>query len=877
MSSQSHNFGFLEAFDPALYTDAVEGERCFSELQAYDLAVVAYRRFVERLTESALERLGRPRKLFGETLHDQMARLERVGGIPQRVTSALAEARKLGNKGSHVGAKSCTDRDVVAMMQSARRLAVWWVGELDPDTRCKVPGFRVPQTGNAGLDARNEALVSQAEERPDSPTPRGRLVVHGGLTAAYEGLGAAQQKSLTRVIDALRADALDPGWPHATIDGALDDKLRAVRVDDAVSLVTAVPTGGDVVFALWACAPDEVVLWARDKRVEVHPAIGTVQLYDVASAEAAVAGRPNDAEGQGGSEADDLAPASLFAAFADDELVRLGVPRPLLPAVRAVTDEPGLTRLTRHLPGEAGDALVLLLVSEDVDEVAGALQLGSGDVDVRDFDVAVEHPASQRTFRMLTPDEDLEAALGGSIAAWRLFLHPDQRALVEMKASGPVRVLGGAGTGKTVALLHRAAHLLREVVLDGRVLVTTYTRNLATDLEHSLAQLVPAEAMARADVMNLHRLARRLGQVGDLAGAELLTTEAAAKLWSGALTHESLGLSRAFYEGEWREVVQAQGVTDEQGYVRVSRTGRGVGLGRRQRRAVWKVFAAFIRLKQERRYFEWPDLVRRARERLENGDRASPYVAVLADEVQDFTPEELRLLRALAPSGRDDLFLVGDAHQRIYGTRTSFRSCGIAVVGRSRRLRVNYRTTEEIRDFGVRVLEGLEFDDLDGGVDTLAGYRSLRSGLVPKVAWVDDEVAEADAIAETLRGWLERYPAESLCVALRTSGLVRRYRELLEERGVETVLISQEEPTGSGVRIATMHRLKGLEFSCVLLAGVRDGVVPLRVTRGAELDAAAQTRRELGERALLYVAATRARDELVLTTGGPASPWLSAR
>ncbi|MCA9517438.1 MAG: hypothetical protein KC635_21000, partial [Myxococcales bacterium] len=206
--------------------------------------------------------------------------------------------------------------------------------------------------------------------------------------------------------------------------------------------------------------------------------------------------------------------------------------------------------------------------------------------------------------------------------------------------------------------------------------------------------------------------------------------------------------------------------------------------------------------------------------------------------------------------------------------RTSLRQCGVDVVGRSRRLRVNYRTTEEIRDFAVRVLEGLAFDDLDGGVDTLAGYRSLRSGLTPRLLRQDDAPTELDAIVATLADWRARYPDASLCVTARTRALVRDVAAALAARDVPCVVISAEEPAGPGVRVATMHRLKGLEFSCVLLCAARAGVIPLPPPAGAA-DDEARAAHDLTERALLYVAATRARDELVLTTGGPPSPWLA--
>lgn len=852
MTATSRNFGFLEGFSPTLCAEASRAEQCFAQLGALDLAATGFRRYLERLIGDSLRRSGRPPRYTDETLFQRLERLQDTGRPTDQVVTWLHEARKIGNKGSHAHGRECSEWELVELMRLSRKLAVWWVCEFFPDADVVVPGFKVPQSGDLTRDAKHEAAVaeeeareaalSEAQQQEEARKARlPRVIVHSGLGQAWERLSADERAVLTKGLEAFRADPTEARFARAGLD-AQDEKLALVRLEGGVHLVIAEPAGDDVVFVLWAAPGHQARGWATSKRVEVHPQIGTVQLYDVEQAEAAIEAAPDD--------------SALFDAFGDDELVRLGLPEPLLAAVRAVTDEVSWTPLSQHLPQEAAEALELLLVSGSVDEVEAELGLGGGDdVDPNEFGVAAEHPASKQRFRMLEPDEDLEAALDGSIEAWRLYLHPDQRALVRMRARGPVRVLGGAGTGKTVALLHRAAHLLQqERLLGGRIFVTTFTKNLASDLQRQLGRLVGRTALGRADVLNVHSLAYRVAELP--RGWERLQPAMAERLWEAAHTYDTLGLPAGFYREEWEQVMQARGLTQEKQYLLASRAGSGRPLGRKQRRRVWKVLATFAQLKDERRLFEAGDLVRRALERIEAGDWESSYRAVLADEVQDLSPVELKLLRALTPRGPDDLFLVGDAHQRIYGHKASMRSCGIDIQGRSRRLRVNYRTTAEIRDYAVAKLEGLEFDDLDGGVDTLAGYRSVRSGRRPVVLSATDDDHEVDLIVDVLARWRESYPPEALCVAARTRHQARRYREQLAKRGHPSVLIQAEEAPGPGLRVATMHRLKGLEFSCVLIAGGgtwRPAGVPDEPVA-------------MSERSLQYVAATRARDELVATT-----------
>jgi superfamily I DNA/RNA helicase len=577
-----------------------------------------------------------------------------------------------------------------------------------------------------------------------------------------------------------------------------------------------------------------------------------------------------------------LESATLFAAQNDETLLIAGVPSALLPAVRALRSDDDLDHLAPHLPPDAAEMLYLLAAGYslmDAIEEAGQSR-PPAPVEPDDFQTSLANPASQGMYRVITDDEELQAVLDAPLAQWRIFLHPSQRRLVEMPARGPVRVLGGAGTGKTVALMHRAAWLLRTAFVDqdDRILVTTFTRNLARDLEHMLAQLC-GDSLARLEVTNLHdwavKFMRRRGVVFHIA-----TAEARARLLRQAW--DEVGESEwalGFYRDEWDHVVQEQDVAALDDYLAARRVGRGVRLDRRDRLRVWPVLAAYRRLLDEDGIVEFADVIRETLLFVRRQGIVSPYRAVLADEVQDFSPNELKLLRWLAPEAENSLFLAGDGHQRIYGRKTTLSACGIDIRGRSRRLKLNYRTTEQIRRRAVAVLEGRVIDDLDGEQDSMRGFVSLRRGVEPKYHFRARAGDEAEAILRVLKEWRRIMPAESICVGARTHALLDgRYRPMLVDAEFEVLEVDRETDGADerpGIRLATFHRLKGLEFRCVLLAGVQEGTMPLIPHEAAGEDAAAREDRELQERCLLYVGLSRARDEVVVTGYGRPSPFLS--
>jgi superfamily I DNA/RNA helicase len=452
-------------------------------------------------------------------------------------------------------------------------------------------------------------------------------------------------------------------------------------------------------------------------------------------------------------------------------------------------------------------------------------------------------------------------------------LHPTQRRLAQQNFRGPARVLGGAGTGKTVVLMHRAAHLARKVFSapTDRVLVTTYTRNLANDLLENLTRLCP-DVVDRLEVTNLHRWASDFlaSQGMRLKPAPESVTES---LWNELLANTT-DFTAGFYRQEWERVVQAHDCLTRDGYLAASRVGRGTRLSRPQRLQLWTLFESYRNALRERGLAEYADMVREARMLIEKSPGILPYRAVLADEVQDFRPADLKLLRALVPRGENDIFVVGDGHQRIYGHKASLGKAGIDIRGRSRNLRINYRTTQKIRNFAVRLLEGQTIDDLDGGVDDLRGYRSLREGVPPQVHLFKTPAQETACILERLAGWLaDGVKPEEICLAARVNSQVEEYARQLQAAGhvVQKIEASGDKKLKPGFRIATMHRLKGLEFRALVLAGVQEGSVPFPLPHP---DEASREDHLLGERCLLYVAATRARDLLCVTGHGGRSELL---
>lgn len=707
--------------------------------------------------------------------------------------------------------------------------------------------------------------------------PALRVAASRGFFKALNTLPERGRAKVHKFIVQFMDEPTAPGLNYERINGSKDPQVRSLRVDQDYRCIVRAPEKGSTYVLLWVDKHDDAYAWACRKACHVNRVSGALQIVDVEGAEKAL-----------GDTISATVPDSLFAQIADEQLMQLGVPAALLPSLRAISNEDGLTRLLEWLPPDCVDALILLADGRSFEEVLTELEKERpSTVDPTDVDTALNQPDSQAEFVVLTDDEELEAILSAPLEQWRVFLHPSQKRLVERHWNGPVRVLGGAGTGKTVAAMHRARWLARSFLAAGdaargeKVLFTTFTRNLSTDIRSNLAKICTPQELQRIEVTHLDAWVSSYLRSQGLT-IKVFNKEARDAAWSVAMlvADPELGLDLRFYEEEWKEVVLAQGCSTQDEYLVAKRIGRGTRLNRQKRISIWPVFDALRSELRQRGLWEPEEAKQAAADRLNASGQPPRYRAIVVDEAQDFDVAAFRLLRALAGAEHtDDLFIVGDPHQRIYGRPLVLGQCGINVRGRSRKLRINYRTTEETRAWATAVLQGIDFDDLDGGSDPTSDTRSLLHGDQPLVKGFEDPADERRFLEDKLRQLRDvDGNLASTCVTIRTNKAVEQLARGLETAGFQVRIIEADEaddPSDPSLRLATMHRIKGLEFDQVFIPELNAELMPYRVELNRRPDEVSRQLFEQQERSLLHVAATRAKKRVVVTYSGKPSSFLT--
>ena len=518
---------------------------------------------------------------------------------------------------------------------------------------------------------------------------------------------------------------------------------------------------------------------------------------------------------------------------------------------------------------------------------------------------ALERPASKMQFAYIDDNEELRRVIeAGDFAAWRIFLHPEQRRYVDTDFTGPFRLSGGAGTGKTVVAIHRARRLARANP-QARIVLTTFNATLAQGLRADLAALDPEVTIADKpgecgvyvggiDALGSGVLSRAPREVVAAAservfgksGLEFGSNRSNADaIWREVAHSVDSGLDAnlatpAFLESEYVSVVLANRIATLEQYAAVARPGRGVRLSRPQRIAVWKLVDAYRRASQMDETLSFAEVLMLAAETLriraeKDGSQLADHVIV--DEAQDLHAAHWALLRALVAVSPNDLFIAEDSHQRIYGSPIVLSRFGIKIVGRSRRLTLNYRTTAQNLRFAVGVLAGADYADLEQAEETTSDYRSARNGPEPELIPCDSQAAEIHAAAATIKSWLAEgdVEPESIAVLTRSQDGRDRFVRGLGERGVTARAVDRNAPVPGQPLVMTMHRAKGMEFSRVILSGADDKHVPSPATL-RNLPDEERAEALLRERSLLYVASSRARDALVVTWSGKRTQLLGA-
>lgn len=659
------------------------------------------------------------------------------------------------------------------------------------------------------------------------------------------------------------------------LNGSADERVRTVRVDKQWRGV--VVRLGDARYALLRVMHhDDANTWAMKQKFGVNPVTGIVEIVDVSTVAQTVADI---------TSSDQVADTHLFDAVADKDFRQVGVDEDFIPLLRRLVNEAELLAIASLLPKAQGDAVLLLADGKTAEEVWAALVedylLDNEPVDAEDLDAALKRPASQADFVVTTDDKELLALLSSDFEAWRTFLHPAQRAIAEKPVySGPFRLTGGAGTGKTVVAIHRARFLARQLIssgdVTGRILVATYTNSLATNLQRTLKSFCSAEEFRRLHISTVDSLA---SQTLSSAGVKIrpidrgeLRPKSEQAVAMAAL--DDLGVDARYLLSEWQQIIIGRDIRSLAGYVTSPRPGRGRRLGRPDRIRVWDAISYLTDDLSRSRLATYEQIAARAADHLA-GQGEALYRHVIVDEAQDLHPAQWRLLRAAVTPRANDLFIVGDAHQRIYDSRVSLSSIGIETRGRSRRLKINYRTSQQILGWALGILTGEPIDDLDGNVERQVGYRSAFQGPAPQLIAFDSATEEAQFVADQIAAWrAEGVTASSIGVVARTRADVA---------GVHAALTAIEVPfadiaaaaTGGKVQIGTMHSSKGLEFARLIVVGANADRIPLTFAVTPLTEDAVQHDADIQrERCLLYVACTRARDQLIVTSHGAPSALL---
>jgi superfamily I DNA/RNA helicase len=550
-----------------------------------------------------------------------------------------------------------------------------------------------------------------------------------------------------------------------------------------------------------------------------------------------------------------------FERHDDAYLLSIGVPESWLPTLRKVRDDDQLLVVCEKLPPDIAERLLALAAGELVTPPAP---------------VSADRPATdaedtRRRFFVADDAGELAAALEAPLERWIAFLHPSQRALIKKDFKGPVKVSGSAGTGKTVVAMHRARHLAQQ---GESVLLTSYVTTLCENIDRNLTKLCRSGERARIVVSTVHKQALALVRQVKPRVRPASDEEVRGILEQLRVRHAPEFDGR-FVSAEWDNVVRLHGLSSWDEYRSARRTGRGRGVSVKQRKALWAIFGEALDLLQKKGLLDWPGLCARASALLDSGAVQSPFSAVVVDEVQDLKPPELLFLRALCVTKPENLMVCGDAGQRIYPGGFSLGALGINIRGRSVVLRINYRTTEQIRRMADAML-GDSSDDMDGGAEARSGTRSLLRGPTPSLLGYPDQRSELEGAVAHIKRWLgSGVRPEEVAVFARTGKLLDGFGSVLDEAGFAWRRLSDKADVQNGeLSLGTMHRAKGLEFKAVLVMGCSDSAIPSPVVLRAADDPLDKEVAEAMEKHLLYVAMTRARDELAVTWFGAPSRFL---
>lgn len=683
-----------------------------------------------------------------------------------------------------------------------------------------------------------------------------KLFIYDKFWDAFLKINKGTQSKVTDFISKFRTNSKSAALNLESISTFKDQTFRTARIDQKYRAILKEVTPGELYLLIWIDNHDEAMDWAKNKVINWND---QTQAYQVFSIDESI----QEKDASITMPEDDL----FMNKYKFNDLLEIGVPDVLIPSVLKISDFSALEKIESYLPVDVFENLFYLLDGANIDTLKTDIIEGAAN--------AIQSKNNCRSFIELTDDEILNDALQGSLKKWKYYLHPSQSIFVYGKFNGSIKLSGGAGTGKTVAALHRLKYLAETKTDKNPILFTTYTKELSENLIDLAADLeIPKNSY---HITNIDSLAFDLAQKFGLRKTTdkvfgMNAVKSPEEVWGQVLEENLSNFDEDFLKEEYEEVILVQNISSQREYLKASRIGRGKAISKSQRLDVWNLIEFFLEKKLASGFYYKEEIYNKVANYLKSNGQ-TVYSKVIVDELQDFTNVELNFIRALTPIAPDDLFLVGDPLQNIYNRKINFSKAGINIRGnRSKRLRINYRTTEEIKRLAFSIVSNEHYDDFDGETEEKSGYLSLFHGVIPIYQLFANKQSELDNVLQEINKLLDegiRY--NEIVIAARTKDSVNDFRNLLHKNNIPYVDKGLLNNKKEGIRLSTFHGLKGLEFKHVFLVDVNDRSFPKLPYDANTIDKNKLDNLVKAEKSLFYVASSRAIQRLLISGVGTGS------
>jgi len=639
-----------------------------------------------------------------------------------------------------------------------------------------------------------------------------------------------------------------------------DQQLRTARIDGKYRAIVKVPSTGNNYYLLWVDNHDEAMDWAKNKVFHWNDNTDTAQIFTAPEAVSINVAQTDTSKNP-----------HLFDDFSEEQLLQIGVPSQTLNLVRSLKDLNELGDSEKYIPTDAFENLFYLTEGLNIELLIA--EINEGKSKATEQEAKVNSINNKRSF--VEVDDDLMSEIiNGDLSKWQIYLHPSQRKLVEPDFKGSVRVTGGAGTGKTVVALHRLKKLTSILIDedDRKTLFTTFTNALTQNLT-VLAEKLNIDKN-KVVITNIDTLVRDLAKEYNLVDKnvrilDFYNSKSSYELWDDFLEQNLTEFDTLFLTAEYQNVILFNDIKNLEEYLKVSRIGRGKPISRKVKMEIWELVEKYNKKKKEENYIDRAELFNLVTNHLKSL-AFRPFKNVIADEVQDLSNIELRFLRALVEEKVNDLFLVGDPYQKIYARKINFTAAGISIRGsRSKQLKINYRTSEEIKRLAVTAVQGINYDDFDGETEKLNGYLSLFHGELPTYEVFKTKSDEINTIITYIEELKEKgFKLNDIALAFRTKEALKEVKTALHKNKIPFSDNATASSSNSGAILSTFHGLKGLEFKAVMLCDVNYRTVPLMIQKMDTMDQQEKEDYLNSEKSLLYVAITRAISVLKIVGTG---------